>query len=208
MRCIIKISIILTVLFGLFFCLAFCLGCKEKAEAEEDVWLTTDSNEPVEPENKHILELTADYEITTQEPNYLVVELWDKTGWYINKEDSDILVTNRRRVEIIKPYVITKQEPGYLRVDEPNEPEPSVVEFQCSCGCWYKVIGYDLCYSQKYSVVTDVPKSMKYSLPIPTWPDYIILENDLYIEIPIEVFGPIETRTYVYRKGTRIYFKE
>lgn len=25
---------------------------------------------------------------------------------------------------------------------------------------------------------------------------------------PFDGFGPIETRTYVYRKGTKIYFKE
>lgn len=82
----------------------------------------------LEPNEIIILEITADYDIVIQEPNHLVVELWDTSGWYINREDSDIIVTNRRRVEINIPYLIVKQEPGYLRVDppEPNEPNSAI----------------------------------------------------------------------------------
>ncbi len=42
---------------------------------------------------------------------------------------------------------------------------------------------------------------------IPTWPDYIELEKDLVIDVPVE-FGEIRTFGYQLIKGTKIYFKE
>ena len=44
---------------------------------------------------------------------------------------------------------------------------------------------------------------MKYSLPIPTWPDYIELEKDLFI-----VHYDNDDVWRRYPKGTKIYFKE
>lgn len=46
-------------------------------------------------------------------------------------------------------------------------------------------------------------KPLKYSLPIPTWPDYIELEKDLYI-----VTAESNTWFIWLNKGTKIYFKE
>ena len=76
-------------------------------------------------------------------------------------------------------------------VIEKNEPEPNEPE---DISSWFYIV--------------DINESRKVSLDfIPIWPDYIELDKDLWIDIPIDGFGPIETRCYVYRKGTKIYFK-
>ena len=56
---------------------------------------------------------------------------------------------------------------------------------------------------------------MKYSLPIPTWPDYIELEKDLILRFdfpePNNLLMKLihEPTAYkIFSKGTKIYFKE
>ena len=99
-------------------------GCDEEPVEGNVRWNDWKSTEPTEPNESIILELDCDYEIIIQEPNRLVVELWDTTGWYANNNE-DIIITTLRRVEVKRPYIITKQEQGYLQVEppEPNEPE-------------------------------------------------------------------------------------
>jgi len=67
--------------------------------------------------------------------------------------------------------------------------------------------------SKFHKAIEEQPEPMKYSLPIPTWPDYIELDKDLVIESPPIMFyiggteipwECIETIS----KGTKIYFKE
>lgn len=61
--------------------------------------------------------------------------------------------------------------------------------------------------------ITDLNEPMKYSLPIPTWPDYIELEKDLVLRYdfpepnnPLLIHIPSEF--WIIGKGTKIYFKE
>ena len=108
-----------------------------EAEVSEPNCLTTVAIEAIDPNciwpEIIFLELTL-----IDEPNFT-----DRDRIYLYEgDDFDI--------------VIEKKEPP-----EPNE--PSICEFHCPCGWQYKVIGHDLYYYQKYSIVTDIhePKKIK-----------------------------------------------
>lgn len=63
-------------------------------------------------------------------------------------------------------------------------------------------------YDRGTFVITPEPNesSMRYSFPIPTWPDYIELEKDLWIDC---IDGPRDPNDYyIITKGTKIYFKD
>lgn len=132
--------------------------------------------------------------------------------------------------------------------DEAEPHEASEIEFQCSCGMQYKVMGYELCYSEQFIMVTDVSEPNNYIPPtlwpmtedlahesieilvaieepnesegpldfIPTWPDYIELEKTLVLRYdypepntpPHAISILPQYDTWVFNKGTKIYFKD
>lgn len=64
-----------------------------------------------------------------------------------------------------------------------------------------------------YITIYEPNESVKYSLPIPTWPDYIELDKDLILRHdypepnnPLEVYTP--NNKWIISKGTKIYFKD
>lgn len=81
-------------------------------EASEPNFTETTIAEPNEAE---ITITYAEYDIVIQEPNCLVLEFWDKAGWYINR-DEDYVITTRRRVTINQPYTIEVNEPRNLLI--------------------------------------------------------------------------------------------
>lgn len=107
-------------------------------------------------------------------------------------------------------------------LSEPNEPEckhesgfNSCLVYGCDCKptcaiCGEEIKSYDI--GDPDAVLhyhEPEPEPKKYSFPsgfIPTWPDYIELEKDLVIDIPVD-FGDIKTFGYRLIKGTKIYFK-
>lgn len=93
---------------------------------------------------------------------------------------------------------------------EPNEPSELIIS--CSCDWTYEIQGKELAYRSVYTKVTNINEPnepMKYSLPIPTWPDYIELEKELEIELPYKIwYGRMAFENFIFPKGTKIYFKE
>jgi len=63
--------------------------------------------------------------------------------------------------------------------------------------------------SKFHQAIEEQPEPIKYSLPIPTWPDYIELDKDLEIEMPYKMwYGRMAFENFIFPKGTKIYFKE
>ena len=108
---------------------------------------------------------------------------------------------------------------GRIEFIEPNEPECNhdrIVGFSQgfhSSSTWCAVCGdtiktYEL--GDPNAVLhyhEPEPEPMKYSLPIPTWPDYIELEKDLIFNaLPYDPNYP--GNGIVITKGTKIYFSE
>ena len=91
---------------------------------------------------------------------------------------------------------------------EPNEPEESELHIICDCGMKYDIRGKELCYKSRYTFLTDFVKAINPKSKIPTWPEYIELEKDLYIDISSRVRDPEKGRTWNLVKGTKIYFKD
>jgi len=67
--------------------------------------------------------IDTDFEIITNEPNLLVVELWDEGGWYMNS-DKDMKVLTLRQVKVTNlwKYDITLK-PRHLLVQKKKEKE-------------------------------------------------------------------------------------
>lgn len=104
---------------------------------------------------------------------------------------------------------------------EPNEPKVKFISFAIDRD--FPVLGDPIpipVYEYEdgsrlnlYREPNEPKEPMKYSLPIPTWPDFIKLDRDLILRYdypepnnPMLIHTPSETRTI--SKGTKIYFKE
>lgn len=105
--------------------------------------------------------------------------------------------------EIIEHPCETKEE-WKISYDEPEPNEPKVfqrgdIKITCTMyGCDGTCI---ICKPPESK------ESVKYSLPIPTWPDYIELEKDLIVDISNRARKPTD-KTWTFVKGTKIYFKD
>ncbi len=62
-----------------------------------------------------LIEIEGEYEIITEESNFLTIEVWDTGGWYIEGEDG-VVIKTLRRVEITVPYTIEIRQSKHLRV--------------------------------------------------------------------------------------------
>ena len=75
---------------------------------------TNDSYDP------NIIEITTEnYTIITEEPNHLIVEVWDTDVWWaFTGLVEGVSISSLKRVEITKPYTIKIHEQNHLLVIE------------------------------------------------------------------------------------------
>lgn len=195
MKRIIEILIVSMVLFML----AFLVGCKDEAEAEDMTTEITieaiDPNENIDWGNSVFLEITL-----LDEPNFA-----DSDRIYLYEgDDFDI--------------VIEKNEPN-----EPNEPNEEILicpdhyKRYCKiCESVYYKAGWIIPFKGSYlynQALKEKPEpneplkmtfggdNMTWS--IPTWPEYIELDKDLWVVDETE-YGILMR----FVKGTKIYFKD
>ncbi len=192
MKRIIEIAIITTILFGL----AFCFGCKDKAEADTtksvSVGLVIDPNSCIEfaddDANKALF--TLGYTVEPNEPKEGECT-WSFEGSVYGNEDEPEM--------IVHPYVAAG---GTIEIIEPNEPEHV---WKCSCGQgWDEMLEIFCGCGKTYKTLDIIMKC------IPTWPDYIELEKELIVIWPKEILedGYDYQPKITMSKGAKIYFKD
>lgn len=155
----------------------FVVGCKEKAEAEETT--ICDYCPHIGWFGKP--NSCDKFREALEEPN----DPRDSIHIFMTGDDGEVFnktylgTESEIRKALIKDGVIS----------EPNEP---TIIYHFAPGYYYP---------------NEPNGPMKYSLPIPTWPDYIELERDLVIDISNRERKPAN-KMWTFVKGTRIYFKE
>ncbi len=182
---------VVAVLFGVVFCF---VGCKDKAEAEEWITNLNDPNaiitiwdEVNEPEYYHPL---VDSRAYTCPKCYSGATGNLCPGHY---EPDDTIYFDSESFEIV-PNSIAPTSEGTVWFESDEIPPPSI---------FY----YDGEKKIEYIPKPEPNEPMKYSLPIPTWPEYIELEKDLVIDITGRDEEP-GIKKWWFGKGTKIYFKD
>ncbi len=107
-----------------------------------------------------------------------------------------------------KSRVAQKVDEDIRRASEPNEPILGLTK------CFERLLGQvdslidivGVCL-ERIEKLEEPNEPMKYSLPIPTWPEYIELEKDLVIDITGRDEEP-GIKKWWFGKGTKIYFKD
>lgn len=123
-----EILIVVVVLLAI----AVLVGCKDEAEAAGycPLWVRCEGAGKNSPEHECEVTKSIMTRIFSDE-----AEMPPQTLYYLNEDG--------KLIEYIP---------------KPDPREASEIEFQCSCGMQYKVMGYDLCYSGRFSIVTNIPE--------------------------------------------------
>ncbi len=189
-----------------FFALSV-FGCKDKAEAKEDVWLIVEPNEPVlifsdQPATIAEIVLEDALDFTFRQDGEELNFNYNEPNVYTYDFEPEKAVSFI--INALYKCWVSSDEDVAVRY-EPNEPEHV---WKCSCGQgWDEMLEIFCGCGKTYKTLDIIMKC------IPTWPDYIELEKDLVLRYdfpepndPMLIHFPSDTR--IISKGTKIYFKE